>query len=543
MGFYYNGARGILLFRTPDLKISSKTNKLEIGTVLTTKLIQREDVSSHSIPQAPNKDSLIGQTPGSVRPMANASGEHSSVKRSWASTLVWLMFVATAFGTGWWFAHTQASHEDRIQLPKTAAKDFGGALPVTAEPVGYRTVQRTVEAVGTLHGYEEVSISAKVEGRVVKIHHDLSSRVNPGELLIEIDTTDAKLAVAQADRNLQAELAKSGFTAVPSENEDLSKLPTVVSARLKYELARTQYERMQALRSTNSIAQEELDKTRSDTLVLEADWKNQLLVAQSAAAMARLKNADLAITQQRLADTQILAPMPTIYANEADQFYRVSQRLVSEGTMLRVGTEVMKLVLGDTLKLRLAVPEAYGNTVQVGQKVDVMTAASTRPSLGTIARISPSVDRTTRTFLVEVEVPNRNGQLKPGGFAKANIHVAVNDRATTVPLAGLYSFAGINKIFVIEQDVAHEIQVTIGEQGDSWVEITSPPLPADAIVITSGQRMLSEGKPITIREPEAEKENPSLKQDAGPEENVNDAAKAIAEPESNDTLSTVGPKP
>jgi RND family efflux transporter MFP subunit len=445
--------------------------------------------------------------------------------------LVWLMLVASAFGTGWWFALTQVNHQDRIQLPETLSTDFGGALPVTAEPVGYRTVQRTVEAVGTLHGYEEVSLSTKVEGRVVKVHHDLSSRVHPGDLLIEIDTTDAKLAVAQAERNLQAELAKSGFTSVPSETEDLSNLPTVVSARLKYELARTQYERMQALRSTNSIAQEELEKSRSDTLVLEADWENQLLVAKSAAAMARLKNADLAIAQQRLADTRILAPVPTLYANESDQFYRVSQRLITEGTMLRVGSEVMKLVLGDTLKLRLAVPEAYGNTVQVGQKVDVMTAANDRSSQGTVARISPSVDRATRTFLVEVEVPNRDGALKPGGFAKANIHIAVNERATTIPLASLYSFAGINKLFLVENGVAQEIQVTIGEQTDNWVEITSPTLPADAIVITSGQRMLSQGKPVTIREPEA---------DVGVDSN---APSEVSVPNSSDALSTAGPQP
>lgn len=456
-----------------------------------------------------------------------------SRKSSWATTLAWLTLVASAFGAGWWVASTQADHKDRIQLPATSAKDFGGALPVTAEPIGYRSVQQTVEAVGTLHGYEEVSLSAKVEGRVTKIHYDLSSRVNPGELLIEIDTTDAKLAVSQAERNLQAELAKSGFTSVPSENEDLSKLPTVVSARLRYELARTQYERLQTLRSTNSIAQEDLEKARSDTLVLESEWKNQLLVAKSAAAMARLKNADLAIAQQRLADTQIRAPVPTIYANEADQFYRVSQRLVSEGTMLRVGTEVMKIVLGDTLKLRLSVPEAYGNAVQVGQKVEVMTAANDRPSIGTVARISPAVDRSTRTFLVEVEVPNRNGALKPGGFAKANISIAVNERATTIPLAGLYSFAGINKLFLIEQGVAREIQVTIGEQTSNWVEITSPPLPADAMVITSGQRMLSDGKPVTIRDPEADEAT----RPTTPKEKTGDQAN-----HTSDTLSTIGHK-
>ena len=278
------------------------------------------------------------------------------------------MLLGVAFGSGWWVANSQSQHEEKIQLSASTAKDFANALPVTVEPITYRAVQRTIQAVGTLHGYEEVSLSAKVEGRVTKIHHDLASRVKPGELLIEIDTTDAKLTVQQAERNLQAELAKWGFESVPAENADLTTLPTVVSARLRYEQARTQYDRMKALRSTNSIALEELEKSRSETFVLESDWKNQLLLAKSAAATARLKNADLAIAQQRLNDTQILAPVPTLAANEGDQFYRVSERLVSEGSMLRVGTEVMKIVLGDTLKLRLAVPEAYGNAVQVGQK-------------------------------------------------------------------------------------------------------------------------------------------------------------------------------
>ena len=140
---------------------------------------------------------------------------------------------------------------------------------------------------------------------------------------------------------------------------------------------------------------------------------------------------------------------------------------------------------------------------KLARKVDVMSAASERPSYGTVARISPTVDRSTRTFLVEVEVLNKDGALKPGGFAKANINVGVNDRATTIPLAGLYSFAGINKLFLFEGGQAREIQVTLGEQSDNWVEIATPPLPNDALIITSGQRLLSDGKEVAVRDAQA----------------------------------------
>ncbi len=162
--------------------------------------------------------------------------------------------------------------------------------------------------------------------------------------------------------------------------------------------------------------------------------------------------------------------------------------------------------------------------MQVGQKVRVFASSNEQPSEGVVARISPSVDRATRTFLVEVEVPNLDGTLKPGGFAKAEIRIAMSERATTVPLAGLYSFAGINKIFLVDLDVAREVQVTLGEQSESWIEITSPALPSDAVVITSGQRMLSEGKRIQVRE----------SVDAGDE--------ADAKVNSEEALSTVGQK-
>ena len=415
---------------------------------------------------------------------------------NWAT--VGTLLVA-AFGGGWWVANNQANQHERMSLPDSDLVLKSDAIVVTTDPVVYRDVQRYVEAVGTLNGFEEITLSSKQEGRVLRVHHDLSSVVKPGELLLELDPTDAKLAYDQANRNVQTELAKWGFKSVPSETDDLQQLPTVVSARLRFELAQSRLQRMTPLKATNSVSAEDLEQVKSDVLVLQSDWQNQLLMANSAAATARLRNAELAIADQRINDISIRAPLPTVLSNPADHFYTISERLVSEGTLVRPGTEVFKLILGKTLKLRLSIPEVYSRQVIVGQTVDVTTGALEKASIGIVERIAPSIDRTTRTFSVEVNIPNQDGLLKPGGFAKAKILIGRDAKATTIPMHGLYSFAGINKIFLNENGVAKEIKVKLGDQTDEWVEIAEPALPENAMIVTSGQKLLSEGSSISLR--------------------------------------------
>lgn len=461
-------------------------------------LIEREFSKQLSQVHAPELlESDVDPLPnGNTRPAAKT-------RLSWLRLGLLCIGLFGSFALGWWLATHQSQQHERISLPPSDMIIDSDKFIVTSTSVRYRPVERLVEAVGTLHAFEEVTLSAKQEGRVLKIHHDLSSVVKPGEILLELDPTDAKLAYDQAERAVQTELAKWGFKDVPTESEDLQKLPTVVSARLKAELAQSRLQRMILLKATNAVSAEDLEQAKSDTLVQESEWQNQLLTANSAAATARLRNAELAIANQRLQDISIRAPIPSATTNANDGFYTISERLVSEGTLVRSGTDVFTLVMGRTLKLKLSVPESYNGQVRVGQSVSITTGASETPSKGTVARISPVIDRSTRTFLVEVDVPNEALALKPGGFAKAKILIGSEDRATTIPLSGLYSFAGINKVFVDENGIAREIKVTLGEQTREWVEITSPKLAENASVVTSGQRFLSDGVAIAVRADEA----------------------------------------
>jgi RND family efflux transporter MFP subunit len=395
--------------------------------------------------------------------------------------------------------HGGGSHS--LQLGDKSSRDVpSDAVVITATSMVQRDVQRSIQAVGTFFGFEELTLSSKLEGRVAKIHFDQGAVVKPGDLLLNLESTDFRLAVEQADRSLQTELAKWGFSSVPPPDIDVSTLPSVVSAKLRFELAQSRLARMLPLQASKSISADDLEQARSDAKVMESEWKNQMLLANAAAATARLRAADLEIAKQRLADCEIRVPVPTLHEEPDEQFYTISERLVTEGTLLRPGTEVFKLVLGKSLKLRLSVPEANASKVAIGQKVLVSIASSTQDEHGVVTNISPSIERNTRTFQVEVTVPNDSGLCKPGGFAKAQILVGKTEIANTVPPSSLYSLAGIQKIFLIENGIAKEVRVTLGEQTNDWIEIASPPLSPNARVATSGQRLLSDGIAVVERD-------------------------------------------
>ena len=174
--------------------------------------------------------------------------------------------------------------------------------------------------------------------------------------------------------------------------------------------------------------------------------------------------------------------------------------MVSEGTLVRPGTEILKLVISQTLKLRVPVPERYKRPKSKWiSRFMFSRSASAKPVPGTVTRIYPTVDPTTRTFQVEIQVPNASGDLKPGSFAKASILTRIDPNAVTVPLSALVQFAGITKVFLAENGQAKEIPVTLGMQTTDWFEIVNPKLPEGALVITSGQSTIANDSPILAK--------------------------------------------
>ena len=91
-------------------------------------------------------------------------------------------------------------------------------VPVTVAPLEHRAVERTVEVIGTLRGWEQVTLGSKRSGRVTRVYHDIGDRVPPGEPLVELDPVDARLEVQQAESKYLGELIKLGITERQAED-------------------------------------------------------------------------------------------------------------------------------------------------------------------------------------------------------------------------------------------------------------------------------------------------------------------------------------
>lgn len=204
--------------------------------------------------------------------------------------------------------------------------------------------------------------------------------------------------------------------------------------------------------------------------------------------------AQFQLAKKHLADTEIRSPI-TGY---------VKKRLVSAGETIKDKTPAFILVKNDPLKFQGAVPEFYAPHVAVGQGVAIhIDAFADKTFSGKIVRVSPSVDEGTRTFSIEAEVSNPGNILKSGFFAKASIMLIKEDNIPFVPEAAVYSFAGINKAYVIEPvtsdtGTVRERLVKTGLREAGMVEIAEGVRPGDVVAVT-GLDQLFDGAKVEVK--------------------------------------------
>jgi multidrug efflux pump subunit AcrA (membrane-fusion protein) len=392
--------------------------------------------------------------------------------------------------------------------PVTSPED--SAIPVQTAVVQERILTRGITVMGTLNAFEEMPLAAKVDGRVVHIHHDVGDRVTPGAVLLELEDTDYRLAVAQARAAYEGELQRLKLARLPQSVEEferhLGQIDTVAQARANWELAEKELARAELEAERGVGSQQALDAARARVKAARAAVELAETEGRVLWANARRLKAVLEEAEQRWEETRLRAPTPPLWSawsaivGTAGNPIRlaVAHRSVGLGEMVRSMpvTIAYRLVLDQILKLRVPVPEKYRPQVTIGDRVELQVEAwPQRRFQGRVRRIAPVVDISTRTFQVEIEVPNFDRALSAGGFAQARILSKVPDTILTVPPEAIVSFAGVHKVFVIRDTVARSVPVELGIREKDWIEVRGTLRPNEEIVV-SGQLRLVDGSSV-----------------------------------------------
>ncbi len=311
------------------------------------------------------------------------------------------------------------------------------AVTITVASVATRPVERTVSVVGTLAANAQADLASEVEGQVVVVDADLGDRVRRDQVLARVrgDVTEARL------REAEASLEK----AVADEA------------------------RARPLRAEGVISTQEYEQVRT------------------ALEVSRARRDQLRIELDRVA---IRAPFEG----------SVAARLVDAGNYVRPGTVMFRLVQDDPLKFRGDVPEREVPALGAGQEVRVrVDAFASETFIGHVSRVGSASDPAARSLSFEALVSNADHRLRPGFFGHAEVVVAHDERALAVPRSALSTFAGVTKLFVIEDGIAHEREVTLGvDLGDGWVEVATG-IAAGKQVATSGLSKLANGTQVVVR--------------------------------------------
>jgi RND family efflux transporter MFP subunit len=250
----------------------------------------------------------------------------------------------------------------------------------------------TLSLPGTLQGFVQAPISARANGYLKRWHKDIGSRVQAGELLAEIETPEIDQQLSQA---------------MAARQQAASSL----------DLARSTFERWEALRRKDAVSQQEVDERRS------ADAQARANLAAADANVERLKQTE--------SFKRVLAPFAGV----------ITRRNVDVGDLIDAGggagRALFVLAQTDPLRVYVNVPQSYAQLVKRGQQVTVtQTELRGQGFKGEIVRTAASIDPTSRTMQVEISLPNKDGTLLPGAFVQVALPLQPSG-VTTIPTNAL----------------------------------------------------------------------------------------------------------
>ena len=361
-----------------------------------------------------------------------------------------------------------------------------------SETVTRGEVLRKVSASGKIRALNTIKVGTEVSGQVTKVYVDFNSPVKAGQVLAEIDSTRVRARVQQSEA--QVALARAGLQ---------QTVANVARARSELEIQERDFARQRALAERGFVSKAGLDIAQSKLNSARNALQVALAQTQSGNAQISQGTAELSSARLDLNRTVIVAPASGVIIN----------KLVEPGTTVAASFQTPNLfeIAADTTKMQV---EASVDEADIGQIIegqDVTFTVDSYPNDIFRAKVrqvrqAPVETQNVVSYLVIIDVDNKDGKLLPGMTANVEIITGAKANVLRVPTNALrfrpkLADRGEPKednpgapakketpkptLYLAGSDLYRPVrkQVQIGLQGDDYTEVTSGIKAGDKVLI------------------------------------------------------------
>ncbi len=311
------------------------------------------------------------------------------------------------------------------------------AIPVKVITLTKTKISRTIDYTATVLPFEEVNMAPSTPGRIDKIYVEVGDKINKGDKLFLMDRTQLYQLKLQLN----------------NQEKDLGRLDTLLL--------------------TGSVKQQQYDqaKTQYDVTKTNVDFMEE--------------------------NTLLKAPFTGVVTGK---YFENGEMYSGSPTTLSGRSAVVTVMQINPLKVDVNISEQYYPLIKNGMKAYITADVyENKTFTGTVYQIAPTVSAVTRSFTVELEVPNTNNLLKPGMFVRVSMDLGEVE-TFVVPANTVLVQEGTNLryVFVDDNNSARRVGVEIGKRFDDQLEILSSTIGEGTRIIAEGQSKLINGEKIEV---------------------------------------------
>jgi len=346
------------------------------------------------------------------------------------------------------------------------------AIFVSTIRLGTASWPEVFEAVGTVRPRVAATLSSQVMATVLDIKVQPGDRVSAGQTLVTLDARNLETAQRQAQSGLNE--ARNGLPETDS---------AIASAQAQLDLAQSTLRRMKELLDKRSLSPQEFDESSA-----------RVKLAQAALAMAQARKRQLNDKVQQAEQAVQQAAISRAYSEIKAPFAAlVIARRAEPGTLASPGVPLVDLEQQGSYRLEVAVEEARLAQVKRGTTVEVILDALNVPLSGRIAEIVPSIEPSSRAFIVKIELAS-SPVLRGGLFGRARFPVGERP-ALAIPRGAILTRGQLQSVFVEDSGVARARLITVGSAHGDTIEVLSGLRPGDRLIYPVAANVV-DGSPV-----------------------------------------------